>query len=108
MGPDELVDDPAALGGLEVIGPTSTGDQPRGKQTLEPRGIWYTAVSGIWQTVWLEPVSALYICDVRAVHEIEKGELSVDVALSNTASTDDAVPHTARDQRTGIATTIHP
>src|SRR3546814_12384370 len=82
MGPDELVDDPAALGGLEVIGPTSTGDQPRGKQTLEPRGIWYTAVSGIWQTVWLEPVSDLYIRDVRAVPDIDKGELSVAVALS--------------------------
>ena len=36
---------------VHVADPTSTGDQPRGKQTLEPRGIWYTAVSGIWWVV---------------------------------------------------------
>ena len=32
------------------------GDQPRGKQSRKPEGIFYTQVSGIWQTVWLEPV----------------------------------------------------
>ena len=36
------------------------GTQPRGKQVLEPEGIWYTAVTGIWQTVWLEPVPRTY------------------------------------------------
>ena len=35
--------------------------QLRGKQTLTPRGIWYTQVSGIWQTVWLEEVPATWI-----------------------------------------------
>ncbi len=39
-----------------VTDPTSSEDQPRGKQHLKPQGIWYTAVTGIWQTVWLEQV----------------------------------------------------
>jgi hypothetical protein len=43
---------------LEVLvtDPTDAGPQPRGKQVLKPEGIWYTPVSGIWQTVWIEPV----------------------------------------------------
>jgi hypothetical protein len=41
---------------VAVRDPTDGGPQPRGKQVLRPGGIWYTAVSGIWQTVWLEPV----------------------------------------------------
>ncbi len=42
---------------VRVTDPTDTGGQPRGKQWLVPKGIWYTPTSGIWQTVWLEPVS---------------------------------------------------
>lgn len=91
---------------VQVTDPTSTGDQPRGKQTLEPRGIWYTAVSGIWQTVWLEPVSALYIEDLRTTPDIDKGVLNVAVTLSNTAAPDDAVRLTARDKGKVVATTI--
>jgi hypothetical protein len=41
-----------------VYDPTDRGEQPRGKQVEEPRTIWYTPVTGIWQTVWLEPVPA--------------------------------------------------
>lgn len=40
---------------MKVWDPTDKDIQPRGKQTLDPRGFWYTAVSGIWQTVWIEP-----------------------------------------------------
>ena len=46
---------------VSVWDPTDTGTQPRGKQVLKPGGIWYTAVTGIWQTVWLEPVPAAHI-----------------------------------------------
>ena len=42
---------------VSVWDPTDTGYQPRGKQVLQTEGVWYTASSGIWQTVWLEPVS---------------------------------------------------
>ncbi len=40
---------------VKVIDGTDNNEQPRGKQVSRPKGIWYTAVSGIWQTVWLEP-----------------------------------------------------
>jgi Glycosyl hydrolases family 2, sugar binding domain/Glycosyl hydrolases family 2, TIM barrel domain/Glycosyl hydrolases family 2 len=39
-----------------VTDPSDTGIGSRGKQRLRPGGIWYTAQSGIWQTVWLEVV----------------------------------------------------
>jgi beta-galactosidase/beta-glucuronidase len=52
---------------VAVDDPTSAGEQPRGKQHLNPKGIWYTPVTGIWQTVWLEPVpSQNHIAEVRA------------------------------------------
>ena len=41
---------------LSVWDPVNEGTQPRGKQVGNPRGIWYTSVTGIWATVWLEPV----------------------------------------------------
>ena len=40
-----------------VYDPTDAGSQPRGKQVRKPHGIWYTSTTGIWQTVWLEPVA---------------------------------------------------
>ncbi len=46
---------------VAVTDPTDQGEQPRGKQVLDPRGIWYTAVTGIWQTVWMEPVPPAHI-----------------------------------------------
>ena len=48
-----------------VRDPSDAGPQPRGKQVQKPNGIWYTPCSGIWQTVWVEPVDA---CHVRAIH----------------------------------------
>jgi hypothetical protein len=49
---------------VKVIDPTDSGFQPAGKQVLNPRGIWYTSVSGIWQSVWIEPVSKNAIDDL--------------------------------------------
>src|SRR5438132_1461553 len=46
---------------VAVSDPTDAGTQPRGKQVRNPRGIWYTPTTGIWQTVWLEPVPTTYI-----------------------------------------------
>jgi len=43
---------------VAVRDPSDSGLQQRGKQALEPAGILYTATSGIWQTVWLEPLPA--------------------------------------------------
>jgi len=46
---------------VKVWDPTDDGPQPRGKQVKNPNSIWYTAVTGIWQTVWLEAVNAAHI-----------------------------------------------
>ena len=61
---------------------TDTGFQPRGKQVSKPNGIWYTPVTGIWQTVWLEPVNAKHIENLRTVSDIDKGKVTVSVAAS--------------------------
>ncbi|HEY0624804.1 glycoside hydrolase family 2 protein [Sphingomonas sp.] len=91
---------------VEVTDPTSAGTQPRGKQILDPSGIWYTAVSGIWQTVWLEPVPKLHITEVRAIPDIDRGTLDVAVALSGWANDTDAVRLTASAGGKVIASTI--
>ena len=56
--------------------------QPRGKQVKEPRGIWYTSVSGIWQSVWIEPVAPAHITDYNVVSsEADKAiNVTVDAA----------------------------
>lgn len=91
---------------VEVADPTSASTQPRGKQSLDPSGIWYTPVSGIWQTVWLEPVPKLHIADIRATPDIDRGVVDVDVALSNWASDTDAVRLTASSGGKVVASTI--
>jgi hypothetical protein len=68
---------------VRVWDPTDEGAQPRGKQVKKPEGIWYTPVTGIWQTVWLEPVAAdTHIRSVRITPNVDKGEVEfvVDVA----------------------------
>ncbi|MFY9152282.1 MAG: sugar-binding domain-containing protein [Prolixibacteraceae bacterium] len=64
---------------VKVWDGTDKGFQPRGKQVSKPNGIWYTSVTGIWQTVWMEPVSAKYIENVKTVSDIDKGQILVDV-----------------------------
>jgi len=53
------------------------GWQLRGKQTLNARGIWYTQVSGIWQTVWLEKVSSSYIKNLKIATDARAGTITV-------------------------------
>jgi beta-galactosidase/beta-glucuronidase len=50
-----------------VWDPTDKGTQPRGKQVSSPGSIWYTPTTGIWQTVWIEPVNESYISSFRTV-----------------------------------------
>jgi beta-galactosidase/beta-glucuronidase len=63
-GPQEIV--------VSVWDPTDAGTQPRGKQVREPRGIWYTAVTGIWRTVWLEAVPQTYIESIIIVPDLDR------------------------------------
>jgi beta-galactosidase/beta-glucuronidase len=67
---------------VRVWDPTDASDHPVGKQVRKPKGIWYTAVTGIWQTVWLEPVPTNYIKDIQAVSDIDAGTLAVTVTAA--------------------------
>jgi len=64
---------------LSVWDPTNTGTQPRGKQVLKPGGIWYTAVTGIWQTVWLEPVNRAYIKSLRITPHFDESVVEIQL-----------------------------
>ena len=64
---------------VHVFDPSSSGDQPRGKQVDKPRSIWYTPTTGIWQTVWLEPVPKARIARLRHVPDVDGGALRLTV-----------------------------
>jgi hypothetical protein len=61
---------------IEIRDPTDASTQPRGKQVRNPNGIWYTPTSGIWQTVWIEPVPANAIETVRFETDIDTGAVT--------------------------------
>jgi Glycosyl hydrolases family 2, sugar binding domain/Glycosyl hydrolases family 2/Glycosyl hydrolases family 2, TIM barrel domain len=69
---------------VKVWDPTDKGSQPLGKQISNPHGIWYTSVSGIWQTVWMEPVGESRIESIQAFPNIETGEVVFQVNCANT------------------------
>ena len=62
-----------------VEDPTDAGDQPHGKQVRQARSIWYTAVTGIWQTIWLEPVPASWIRSLQVTADVDAGMVHVRV-----------------------------
>jgi beta-galactosidase/beta-glucuronidase len=64
---------------VKVQDATDNGFQPRGKQCLINRSIWYTPVSGIWQTVWIEPVATAHVNNYYVVSDIDEGTMSFDV-----------------------------
>jgi len=78
---DALVDDGEQEIVIGVWDPTNAGFQPRGKQVNEPRGIWYTPVTGIWQTVWLESVPAASIAGLVMTPDIDAGVLRLRAAV---------------------------
>lgn len=73
---------------VKVWDPTSDSSIPRGKQVTNPNGIWYTPVSGIWQTVWLEPVNNKHIVGITPIANIDNNNLKVKVCTKNTESSD--------------------
>ncbi|MBO4571822.1 MAG: galactose-1-epimerase [Bacteroidales bacterium] len=76
-GPQTLV--------VKVLDGTDNGEQPRGKQVTNPRGIWYTPVTGIWQSVWLEPVSDAHICSYKAIPDVSGKSLSLSAKAEGEA-----------------------
>src|SRR6266478_2418752 len=75
-GPNELV--------VAVLDPTDAGTQPRGKQVRKPHSIWYTSTSGIWQTVWLEPVNAAYIKSIEITPDVDHNAVTVHALTTST------------------------
>ena len=51
---------------------------PVGKQRLDPSGIWYTPSSGIWQTVWMEPVATDHVDSLKLTPDAATGTLTVE------------------------------
>ena len=68
---------------VKVIDPTNQGYQPRGKQVLNPKQIYYTAISGIWQTVWLEPVNKDYIKNLEINNDFDNKEIKINFKLNS-------------------------
>ena len=64
---------------VKVFDASDNSMQPRGKQCIVNTGIWYTPVSGIWQTVWIEPVGDTYIADYYPIRDLQKSQITVDV-----------------------------
>ncbi len=64
---------------VKVLDATDNSCQPRGKQCLINNSIWYTPVSGIWQTVWLEPVTSAYIENYYVVSDVDNATMTFEV-----------------------------
>lgn len=73
--PNELV--------VSVWDPSDAGFQGRGKQVRKPGGIFYTPTTGIWQTVWIEPVPKAYIRGIVTVPDLDKRQLMINVDVAN-------------------------
>ncbi|MBE7172276.1 MAG: beta-galactosidase [Williamsia sp.] len=74
---------------VRVWDPTDDGPQPRGKQVKRPNGIWYTPVTGIWQTVWLEQVPPTYIVSTKHTPDINKQTLLVAAEIQGSQPGDE-------------------
>lgn len=88
---------------IRVFDPTRDYGQPRGKQTTAPGGAMYTPVTGIWQTVWLEPVAERNIENFKMIPDIDNGLLAVTVNTKD--STGLKVTATVKDGGTILSAT---
>lgn len=68
---------------IRVWDPSDDGPQPRGKQVKHPEGIWYTPVTGIWQTAWIEAVPKTYISDIKQTPDVDKSQVNVSATIEN-------------------------
>ncbi|PQO25712.1 glycoside hydrolase family 2 [Blastopirellula marina] len=79
------------------------GAQLRGKQTLDPHGIWYTPVSGIWQTVWVEQVPSTYISDVKILTDPETGRIQIAPTIEGNGAAKVSLKATVYDNGNAVA-----
>ncbi|MCX6333723.1 MAG: beta-galactosidase [Bacteroidia bacterium] len=68
---------------VKVTDPADKGPQPRGKQVSKPNSIWYTSVTGIWRTVWIEAVPKTHIESIKLIPDIDNQTLAVDVKVAD-------------------------
>lgn len=80
---------------LVRVDDATDGYQLHGKQKLNNGGIWYTRVTGIWQTVWLENVNERFISDIDYTCDIKSGKLMVKPTLSGQAAAGEQIKVTA-------------
>lgn len=93
-GPQQIV--------VRVFDPTDKGGFPRGKQSLPGGEIMYTPTTGIWQTVWLEPVPLINIKDIKIIPDIDQSVLKLKINTNNTGDVKAVV--TINDGKKIIAT----
>lgn len=74
---------------VRVWDPTDEGPQPHGKQVVKPEGIWYTSVTGIWQTVWMETVPDTYIVSTKQTPDLDNKALFVNTSIQNLQAGDE-------------------
>jgi hypothetical protein len=67
---------------VKVFDPTNEGIGPHGKQVLHPANIYYTASSGIWQTVWMERVAANHIAALKCTPDIHRHILHTTLSIT--------------------------
>ena len=99
-GPQELI--------VRVFDPTEAGGQPRGKQTTKPGGIMYTPTTGIWQTVWLEPVAKNSIVSLHMTPDIDAGNVKFFVAAPAATATTRAIVRIKDGNRVISTTRLRP
>ncbi len=87
---------------VKVWDPTNEGPQPRGKQVNKPNGIWYTPVTGIWQSVWIEPVPKTHFSSFRQVPDIDRQTVTINTDAVNLLA-GDLIRVTAWDGGTMVA-----
>ena len=73
---------------VKVWDPSDEGPQPRGKQVKDPQGIWYTPVTGIWQTVWLEAVPETYVSSLKITPDLDEKTFTVQAVVEGAQSGD--------------------
>ena len=82
---------------VKVWDPSDEGPQPRGKQVRNPRGIWYTPVTGIWQTVWMEMVPETFITATLQTPDIDARTITAQASVVNFNPTTDKLRITILD-----------
>ncbi len=87
---------------VRVWDPSDEGPQPRGKQVKDPHGIWYTPVTGIWQTVWLETVPETYLTGLKNTPYFDSKSVNILPEVAGAAA-DDQVRITVLDGSNAVA-----